>query len=311
MKRQHFLFLWIFGILGAACWSMPPTSKEGGNSGNDRTTFSPASPTPAGKPTTSPGTNSNMADKNQDKPFFKNLPSDFSQPTDDAGRLLLREYGSVFLARGGAIAPKKVVFKDESDVSSFQSTLQKSTETVGGFKVELQAPALAALKTAIAQAKAAGQDITPRGADSARRGYTETVSLWKSRVDPGFVHWVGLGKVTQSEADRIKGLTPYEQVPEILKLEQQGAYFAKDLSKSIIYSVAPPGTSQHLSMLALDVQQNENSAIREILAKNGWYQTVSSDLPHFTFLGVPESDLPGLGLKKITSGDRTFWVPDI
>ena len=32
--------------------------------------------------------------------FMKNLPKDFEQPTDDAGRLLLREYGSVFLARG-------------------------------------------------------------------------------------------------------------------------------------------------------------------------------------------------------------------
>jgi hypothetical protein len=252
-----------------------------------------------------------MTNKGQDKPFFRSLPADFSQPTDDAGRLLLREYGAVFVARGGAIAPKKVVFKDESDVSSFQSSLQKSSESIGGFKVELQTPALTALKEAMAEATAAGTAITPRGADSARRGYDETVSLWKSRVDPGFAHWVGLGKVTQAEANRIKALSPFQQVSEILKLESQGLYFAKDLSKSIIYSVAPPGTSQHLSMLALDVQQNDNAKVRAILAKHGWYQTVSSDLPHFTFLGVPESELPGLGLKKTTSGDRTFWVPDI
>ncbi len=310
MKYKSFGYLASLAMLGAGCWSMPPTTKEGGNTGAERANISP-SPTPSAKASASPGTNTNMTDKGQDKAFFKNLPSDFSQPTDDAGRLLLREYGSVFQARGGATAPKKVVFKDESDVRSFQSTLQVSSEIIGGFKVELQSSALTALKAAIANAKAAGQDITPRGADSARRGYTETVSLWKSRVDPGFVHWVGLGKVTQGEADRIKALTPYEQVPEILKLEQQSIFFAKDLSKSIIYSVAPPGTSQHLSMLALDVQQNENAAVREILAKNGWYQTVSSDLPHFTFLGVPESDLPGLGLKKVTSGNRTFWLPDI
>ncbi|MCP6769151.1 hypothetical protein NL529_30320, partial [Klebsiella pneumoniae] len=67
-----------------------------------------------------------MSEKSQDKAFYKNLPPDFTQPSDDAGRLLLREYGSVFVARGGAIAPKKVVFKDEADVSAFQATLQHS-----------------------------------------------------------------------------------------------------------------------------------------------------------------------------------------
>ena len=49
--------------------------------------------------------------------------------------------------------------------------------------------------------------------------------------------------VDQAEAARIRGLTPYEQVPEVFRLESQGIYFAKDLSKSIIYSVAPPGAS--------------------------------------------------------------------
>jgi len=75
--------------------------------------------------------------------------------------------------------------------------------------------------------------------------------------------------------------------------------------------VAPPGTSQHLSMLALDVKEFENAKVREILAAHGWFQTVASDLPHFTYIGAKESELPGLGLKKTTSGGRTFWVPDI
>ena len=88
-------------------------------------------------------------------------------------------------------------------------------------------------------------------------------------------------------------------------------FFSKDLSKTIIYSVAPPGTSQHLSMLALDVGENENPKVREILARHGWYQTVQSDLPHFTFLGVQESDLEKLGLKKVSDGGRLFWLPNI
>ena len=64
-------------------------------------------------------------------------------------------------------------------------------------------------------------------------------------------------------------------------------------------------------MLALDVTEHENSQARSILAKHGWYQTVVSDLPHFTFLGVAEADLPRLGLKKTTDGGRTFWIPEL
>ncbi len=133
--------------------------------------------------------------------------------------------------------------------------------------------------------------ITPRGADSGQRNYSGTVKLWASRVDPGLIHWVKQGKLTEAEASKIRALSPFEQVSEIFKLESQGMYFAKDLSKSIIYSVAPPGTSQHISMLALDVSEHDNSKVRDILAKHGWFQTVISDLPHFTFLGVPENQL--------------------
>lgn len=243
--------------------------------------------------------------------YYKNLPAGFENPIDDAGRLLLREYGSVYVARGGAIPPKKVVFVNEADVTGFQEGLQRSVETIGGTRVELQTSALNALKAAIAEAAKAGLTIGPRGADSSRRGYDQTVSLWASRVNPGFTYWVGKGRVIPAEAKRIKALSPYEQVPEILKLEQEGIFFAKDLSKSIIYSVAPPGTSQHISMLAFDVKEFDNPQVRAILARNGWFQTVSSDLPHFTFLGVTEAELPGLGLKKVVNSGRTFWVPNI
>lgn len=243
--------------------------------------------------------------------FSANLPEAFEQPTEEVGKRLLNEYGAIFVARGGATAPKTVIFKNEAEVSAFQSSLEKSSETIGNFTVELQTPAMNALKEAIAEAKQANLTITPRGADSARRNYAQTVELWASRVDPGLVHWVGNGRLKQEEATRIKALSPFEQVPEIFKLEAQGMFFAKDLSKTIIYSVAPPGTSQHLSMLALDVAEFESAEVRKILAKHGWFQTVKSDLPHFTYLGAAESELPNLGLKKITDGGRDFWLPDI
>jgi len=243
--------------------------------------------------------------------FAGNLPAGFTQPTDDVGKRILREYGALFVARGGVTAPKSVIFRDESEVSTFQGSLSKSSEKIGAHTLELQSAAMTGLKNAIAEAKQSNLTITPRGSDSAKRNYNDTVSLWKSRVEPGLKHWTSKGKLTQAEANRIKGLSTFEQVSEILKLEDKGMYFAKTLDKTIMYSVAPPGTSQHISMLAIDINENANAKVREILAKHGWFQTVKSDLPHFTFLGVKESELKPLGLKQVTFEGRTYWMPDI
>ena len=243
--------------------------------------------------------------------FYASLPADFIKPTDSVGRKILREYGALFVARGGATPPNTTIFKSEAEVSAFQNSVSKAKEKIGNFDVELQAAAMKNLQDAIAEAKRNDLTITPRGADSARRDYAGTVELWASRVNPGLANYVSRGKLARTEADRIKALSPFEQVPEIFRLESQGMYFSKDLSKSIIYSVAPPGTSQHLSMLALDVGEFENAKVREILAKHGWFQTVVSDLPHFTFLGVPENQLTDLGLTKINDGGRTFYVPGL
>ena len=243
--------------------------------------------------------------------FFRNLPSDFRLGEDAAQLRLFQEYGSVFVARGGAIAPNKVVFKNEEEVAAFQSELEVSQFEISGYTLQLQAAAANALFNAIAEGKRAGLLITPRGADSARRNYNDTIELWRSRVEPALVHWVRNGRLDDDQAEKIRSLSPYEQVPEVFALEEHGIYFAKDLSKSIIYSVAPPGASQHLSMLAFDVAEFDDLKVRAILAKHHWYQTVTSDLPHFTFLGVEENELPELGLRSIVNSDREFWVPTI
>jgi hypothetical protein len=247
----------------------------------------------------------------QNKLFFRNLPEGFVVSEGAVERRLLSEYGAVFVARGGVIAPGKIVFEDEAEVSEFQSGLDASGAEIGGIYLELQSVAMRALLTALASAAEAGLEITPRGADSARRNYADTVTLWKSRVEPGLAHWTGKGKLTKAQADSIRALSPHDQVPVVLELEEQGIFFAKDLSKSILYSVAPPGASQHLSLLAFDVAQFDDPVVRRVLADNFWYRTVTSDLPHFTFLGVAESELPGLGLKKFQSGGRDFWIPEI
>lgn len=289
------------------CWS-GGTNRSSSSDSSPTVSYTPAA-TNDNKRDTNENTNTNTM--NSKIGFTANLPEGFRSPTDDAGRLLLKEYGAVFVARGGVTPPKTVVFKDQSEVSSFQSSLKTSSESIGGFTLELQSAAMDGLRKAIADAKAARLSISPRDKDSAKRTYDETIELWNSRVDPALKHWVGKGRMTQAQADKLKSLSPYEQVPEVLKLEAQGIYFARDLSKSIIYSVAPPGTSQHLSMLAMDVKEHEDPKIRDILAKSGWYQTVVSDLPHFTYLGVGDSELSKLGLKKVSDAGRTFWLPDV
>ncbi|MBA2334268.1 MAG: hypothetical protein H0V90_04960 [Blastocatellia bacterium] len=243
--------------------------------------------------------------------FFENLPFGFVTPKDHIELLLLSEYGALFVAKGGVVVPKSVVFKNSGEVSRFQAGLQKSTEDIGGFEMDLQSPAMTALIEAIDEAGRRDLSITPRYSDSAGRTYDETVGLWASRVQPALRHWVDNGEIDQADADRIEALTPYLQVPEVLKLETKGIFFAKDLSKSIIYSVAPPGTSQHLALLAFDVLEHEDPEVREILSNAGWFQTVTSDLPHFTYLGVRKNELEELGLKKVNNSDRSFWIPDI
>lgn len=308
----------IFGLIGCAtfsgCWSSETKNKS--NSGTSPTVSSTASDTNKNSSNTSKNGETTNNTKTLDTPpteiksggYTANLPSGFVQPTDAVGQRILKDYGALFVARGGAVPPNTVIFKSESEVSAFQASLSKSSETIGGFNIELQAAAMKALKEAIAEASFS---ITPNGADSAKRDYAGTVTNWASRVNPGLTHWVGKGRITEAEASKIHQLSPFEQVPEIFKFESQGIFFSKDLSKSIVYSVAPPGTSQHLSMLALDVKEHGDSKVRDMLNKHGWFQTVVSDLPHFTYLGVPESQLSGLGLKKVTDGGRDFWVPSI
>ena len=316
MKLNALILFFLFSaiISTAGCWAPKDVSaKKASDSPEVYTTKTPAANT---KNSTMENKNNPSNPNNPETPaksggFKASLPSSFQMPTDDVGLKLLSEYGSMCVAGGGATAPSKILFRDETDVSSFQNSLQKSSENIGGFNIELQTAAMNALKKAITEARELGKNITPRNADAAKRSYQQTVDNWASRVNPGLDHWVSQGKISASEAARIKALAPFEQVPEILKLEARGVYFSKDFSKSILYSVAAPGSSQHIFMLALDVEQYADKSVREVLARNGWFQTIQSDLPHFTYLGLAESELATKGLKPIEVGGQKFWVPNI
>ena len=243
--------------------------------------------------------------------FLERVPRDVIEDPSPVTQLLLREYGSVFVAGDGVIAPPVVVFPGDEAVERYQRKLDTRTANVGGFELTLQRAAMDELLAAADEAEAVGLALTPRGQDSAARTYADTIELWHSRVEPALVHWVEQGRIEQDRADEIRKLSPFEQVPVVFELERQGIYFAKDLSKSIIYSVAPPGASQHLSLLAFDLKEFAEPEACRIMNRHGWLQTVVSDLPHFTYLGVAEDELPSLGLRRVESSGRVFWIPEL
>lgn len=233
-------------------------------------------------------------------------------PSDPVARRILEEYGAIFLAHKKVTPPPVCIFTTEEQVTQFQDAAGFDVEAFGFDEIELQPEALKKLKKAREEAQKEGLDITPRdGAEAARRNYEDSVRLWNSRFEPALKHWLAQGRLTAEQVTRLRSLPLSQQVAEVLELEKSGIYFSKDLSKSILYSIAAPGTSQHIAMLAFDVNEFRNTRVREILAKHGWFQTVLSDLPHFTFLGLKEKDLPKYGLRSVEINEQVFWIPNV
>ena len=263
-----------------------------------------------------------MPAANLSSPFYQSLQSALPQrgmslsaicPNDDlVARRVLHDYGAMFVGAENILPPPLCVFSTEEQVSEFQAAAGVASATIGDASIELQPAAMAALLKARARANAEGCDITPRdGAEAARRNYADTVRLWNSRFLPALVHWTKVSRLTEENANRLRALPVNEQVSEVLELEKEGIFFSKDLSKSILYSIAAPGTSQHIAMLAFDANEFLDARVRKIMAEHGWFQTVLSDLPHFTFLGLPEEELPSRGLKFVEVNGQTFWIPDV
>jgi hypothetical protein len=233
-------------------------------------------------------------------------------PADPVARRILEEYGAVFVADKKVKPPPVCVFTTEEQVTKFQEEAGFQTEYISYDNVELQPEALKHLLKAREEAQKQGLDITPRdGAEAGRRNYEDSVRLWNSRFEPALDYWLSQGRLTADQVNRLRGLPLSQQIAEVLELEKAGIYFSKDLSKSILYSIAAPGTSQHIHMLAFDVNEFENPRIREIMGKHGWFQTVLSDLPHFTFLGLKEKDLPKHGLRSVEVNGQVFWIPNV
>lgn len=245
--------------------------------------------------------------------FERNLPDEINlfDENDKILKRVLSDYGAILVAQNNVVAPPKIIFKDEEDCLAWQSQVQTKRENFGGIEIELQTAAMNALITVRNEMRGKNLNITARGTWAARRSYKDTEKIWSTRITPGLVFWTRRGKLSSAEAARIRALAPAEQIADILRLESKGMFFSKDFSKSVLYSATPPGVSQHISMLAVDINENGNLNVRQILAKHGWFQTVASDVPHFTYLGVAEDKLSALGLKKVLKDNRSYWMPDM
>ena len=185
---------------------------------------------------------------------------------------LLRAYGTVFINQAlGINLPQKVILDNESETESFQKTI--SIALVDGTQeCYLQKTAAIALN----KAKSLENIPLKSGyAGDCLRNFATNLRFWHKYANSETLTRVKTGKET-----KILGL------------------------------VAPPGTSQHLWGLAIDLQVS-TSAQRQALNENGWFQTVVNDLPHWTYLGWSEDDLPKFGLQqKIIQGIK-YWVTPI
>lgn len=225
--------------------------------------------------------------------------------------VLMRNYGATFVARQGLKLPGQALFDKPSQVRAYQKSLPLKQVRMGAYRVVLQKDALDALVEARKEAEQANLKISPVGDIASLRTYEDTERIWRKYLEKGLGYWVGRKKMTAAEASAILASPPRKQLNTVLALEQKGYYLHANRMHSLLNLAAPPGGSQHISGLALDVEEHKNPKVRAILNRHGFFQTVLHDTPHFIYLGRSEKELPELGLTAVTSDGRQFWVPDI
>jgi hypothetical protein len=232
--------------------------------------------------------------------------------TSVVAKRVLESYGSMFSTHESVVLPDVCIQPGEGAVIQFQKQLQIKPVDINGVRLNLQPPAADALSLSISQANERGFRISPLdGAIAGGRTYGDTLMLWNSRFIPALEFWLKRGRLSTADVDRIHRVELLEKVEMVLEWEKAGIYFSKSRTQSVLTSTAPPGTSQHLSLIAFDVVEYWNPEVRSILNNNGWYQTVVDDPPHFTYLGHPAADLPGRGLRFVAKGGFHFWIPNL
>lgn len=233
-------------------------------------------------------------------------------PTAALDERLLREYGAPIAAADSQLRrPSAVVYFDATDVTREQQRLRLDSAVIGSDTITLQAPALRALRTAMDRARRLRLRITLAGGRSASlRHYLDTELFWNTRVDRRLARLSEAGRLAAGRADTVRTLPVRDQVERVLAMENDGYCFGGTGEKTILHSVAAPGSSQHLFGYAIDVAEHDNARVRRLLAAVGFRQTVLDDQPHFTYLGrQTDAQLRSAGLVAVRHGGRIYWVP--
>lgn len=240
--------------------------------------------------------------------FEKVCPIDKSP----VAKRVLAEYGAIFVASETVVPPPTCHFQNDTEVSAFQSKLGTSFVVIGGTQLTFQKAAADALNAAVTEALAQGIRIRPLdGTIAGGRSYSDTVRLWNSRFQPALRFWTGRKRISMEDAAAIIQLPLDQQIEKVIEWESQEMYFGTGRAGSIFSSTAPPGTSQHLSLIAIDIAPPLAPAVVALLNSHGWFQTVKGDKPHFTYLGLTEKELPGRGLKALIFDGTRYWVPNM
>ena len=184
--------------------------------------------------------------------------------------IILRSYGAAYVNRQPGIKlPQKIIFANEKETKEFQTTLTMGRVN-GTRNCYLQKPAAGALNKARSQVRI--PLMSSNGNVNCTRSFAKTVKLWRK-----YANNHTLEKVRQGKETRILGI------------------------------VAPPGTSQHLWGLAVDIRVT-NQAQKRALNQNGWYRTVKNDTPHWTYLGYSPEKLTTLGFKNQVIKGVRYWL---
>ncbi|MEH2358318.1 D-alanyl-D-alanine carboxypeptidase family protein [Nostoc sp.] len=184
--------------------------------------------------------------------------------------ILLRAYGAVFVNQDvGIKLPPKDIFANEQETQEFQSSLTMA-HVDGTNDCYLQKSAADTLNKARIQ-----QHIPLKsgyGSGDCTRTFNTNLRFWHKYANDKI-----LAKVQQGRETRILGL------------------------------VAPPGTSQHLWGLAIDLRVSNQEQIKA-LNENGWFQTVENDVPHWTYVGLSKENLVLFGFNKKIVRGITYWI---
>ncbi len=226
-------------------------------------------------------------------------------PEDPVNRIVLETYGAIYVADPAvSVSPNCIPTREELD--AFYRSVKFETATLGRVSVTLQKPALDALRQVRTEAAALGLTVTPIGTRASLRDYDDTVEIWQRNLGNGISTASG---ISASQLRRLRSADARESIAAVLEVEGRGTLLGSGGGTSILHIAAPPGTSQHISGLSIDIAEHESDQVRALMSKHGFIQTIRSDFTHFTYLG--QSDTASLGLVAVTVDGRVFFVPKI